>query len=426
MNRELPSLVALGTAVSLLLVGCGSIESEEPEGPVDLRMTVWSTNEDHLALFDEVAAAYIEDHPDEVASVTFESIPSADYTAALRTQIAGDNPPDLAWILEANAPEFIQSGALVDLSATFESTPDYDLDDILEAPLELWRDGDGLYAYPFSSSPMATFVNLDLLEEAGQPSPEELESEGRWTWDSAREMAAAVASETDATGLVVRDFEYRQWNRLAEIWSSWGAAPWSADGTQCTFDSPEMVEAMTWIHDTIFVDEAMPAPGTSADFFAGESAMTLTQISRASALDGSFEWDVFPLPEGPQGQVNVIGQAGVGALAGGDTPEIAADFLAHFTNRENAAQLGQFFPSPRESSLNAETLAAANPLMSEEQLQAVVVDAVDGAVTLPSHRNAGEIMERARVLLDEMWVPDASVEAVLQDVCAGLDPLLAG
>ena len=45
-----------------------------------------------------------------------------------------------------------------------------------------------------------------------------------------------------------------------------------------------MVDAMTFIHKAIFTDKAMPGPGAAADFFAGDAAMTITQISRASLL----------------------------------------------------------------------------------------------------------------------------------------------
>ena len=154
--------------------------------------------------------------------------------------------------------------------------------------------------------------------------------------------------------------------------------------------------------------------------------MTVTQISRASALDGSFEWDLIPLPAGPEGKQNVIGQAGIGVFAQGANPQIAADFLAYFTNPTNAERLATYFPPPRESLLTAEVLAQANPLLSEEQLQAVVVDGIQGAKTKPSHQNFAQLQDTVRAELDAMWQPDADVESVLADVCTAIDPLLQG
>ena len=56
-------------------------------------------------------------------------------------------------------------------------------------------------------------------------------------------------------------------------------------------------------------------------------------------------------------------------LKKGKNADVAADFLAFFTNPENSAKLAQFFPPPRKSQLNAETLAKTNPLLKPEQLQ---------------------------------------------------------
>ena len=88
---------------------------------------------------------------------------------------------------------------------------------------------------------------------------------------------------------------------------------------------------------------------------------------------------------------------------------------------ENAEKLAAYFPPPRESLLNAETLAAANPKLSEEQLQAVVVDGIQGAVTKPTHVNFAKLQDAVRAQLDALWTADADVEAVLADTAYSLD-----
>ncbi|MEW1974068.1 MULTISPECIES: sugar ABC transporter substrate-binding protein [Microbacterium] len=416
-------------AAALTLAGCsggGTPETETPDEPVELRMTVWTADETQLALFQEIADAYVAENPELVSGVTFEPIPFDAYTTTLTTQLAGGNAPDLGWILESYAPEFVQSGALVDIAPTLQEAEGYEYDDLLDSSLALWQKDDGLFAYPFSNSPFAMFVNTDQLAAAGQPNPADLVASGDWTFDSARDMAAAAAAASGKQGLVVRDFDYKAWEVLASVWNGWDAAPWSEDGTQCTFTDPEMVDAMTWIHDAVFTDAAMPGPGVTADFFAGDAAMTITQISRASALDDSFAWDIVPLPAGPEGQQNVIGQAGIGVFANAKHPTIAADFLAYFTAPENAEKLATYFPPPRESLLNAETLGAANPKLSEEQLQAVVVDGIQDAVTKPTHANFAKLQDTVRAELDALWTADADVEAVLEDTCGAISPLLEG
>src|SRR2546421_9153893 len=140
---KLRSLPAAGVAAALLpLAGCGGSSGGDSgsSGPVDLRMTIWSANAKHLALFDQIAAAYKKDHP-EIGKITFESIPFDSYTTTLTTQIGGGNVPDLAWIFETNAPDFVSSGALepIDKDA-----------DLVPSTTANWEKDGKLYAYPLS------------------------------------------------------------------------------------------------------------------------------------------------------------------------------------------------------------------------------------------------------------------------------------
>ena len=147
---------------------------------------------------------------------------------------------------------------------------------------------------------------------------------------------------------------------------------------------------------------------------------------RASLLAGDFAWDLLPLPEGPEGEYSMVGQAGIGVLADGENAPAAAEFLAYFTNPENSEQLAQYFPPPRESQLNVETLAATNPTLTPEQIENVVIPGIETGVTRPSHTDSAEIGQEVRSALDALWVPDADIPGTLENVCTAIDPLLAG
>lgn len=434
--------IAAATALSLALVACAPGNGDDAPGDAadpgvdegagnedaettQLRVAVWTGNDQHLALFDEIADSFIEQH-DTVEEIDFEVLPFDNYIDALTVQLAGGNPPDLGWIFERNAPEFIDAGVLTDIAPTLRDDPDYGYEDLTDAATELWRDGDALYAYPFSTSPFSMFYNTDMFAEAGLDTPDELHAAGDWTWDAAREAAAEIVAEDVAPhGFVVRDFDYTIWDNLATVWRGFGAQEWSADGSQCGFTGPEMVEAMSFFHGAVFDDEAHPGPGQSADFFAGEAAMTVTQISRASLLEeDGFDWGVVPLPAGPAGDQQVVGQAGIGVFNTSPNQQAAAEFLAHMTNEENSRKLAQFFPPPRASLLTADVLAETNPLLTEEQLEAVVVQGIATGTSIPAHVNFSQLRDAIRAELDSLWTADADVEAVMQQVCDVADPLL--
>ncbi|MFC6356967.1 ABC transporter substrate-binding protein [Luethyella okanaganae] len=411
------------TTLAVVATGCSTdpaipAPTTAAPGSVDLRMTVWTSNEDHLALFNSIADAYKADHS-EIGTITFDSLPFADYNTTLTTQIAGGNSPDLAWMGDLSK-DLIASGALVPLTDTLKTTEGWDYEDLLDSVTAQFTVDDQLYAYPFSNSPYALYVNNDLLTQSGQT----LDTSDL-TWDQVSAIGSAVNAATGKGGFVIRDFGYSSWNTLATVWTGWGASAWSEDGKTCTLDSDEMVDAFQFLHDAIFVNKAMPGPGTTADFFAGDSAFTIAQVSRASLLDGSFAFDVYPLPEGPTGAYSVLGQAGVGVLQSSAHVQEATDFLAFLTNPENAAQLAKYFPPPRESLLTGAGLAANNTKLTADQLQTVVVDQLPGAVTLPNHTSPAEIAQKGKTGLDALWTADADVEGVLASVCDTIAPLLA-
>ncbi|AWS43050.1 sugar ABC transporter substrate-binding protein [Streptosporangium sp. 'caverna'] len=424
--KRIGKLAAVALAGLLTMTACGGATEAAPakQGPQPLRMTIWTSNEAHLKLFNEIAAEYRKSHPD-VGEITFDPIPFESYTTTLTTQIAGGNAPDLAWILESSAPDFVSSGALAPLDDTLRAAGGYGFDDLTPSATKLWQSEGKLYAYPFSTSPFGVFVNTDLLKKAGQKTPAELIKDGKWTWETVAAQNAAVAAKTGKAGMVVRDFDYKNWDNLASVWGGWGAQAWSEDGKTCGFDSPEMVEAMTFLHKSIFTDKAFPGPGTTADFFAGDSAMTITQISRASLLqDATFGWDLVPLPAGPKGEYSVIGQAGLGVFKKSANAKAATDFLAFFTSPANSAKLAAYFPPPRASQLTADTMAKTNPLLKPGQLQEVVIGGIEKGVVKPNHIGQAELSQTVRAALDPLWQPGADVKAVLGGVCAKIQPML--
>ena len=418
-----PRRPLIRSLLASLALTLGLIAHAPAQAQTKLRMTIWSANEAHLKLFNGIADDYKRIKPD--VSVAFESLPFPTYTTALTTQIAGGNAPDMAWIFETTAQDFVNSGALFPLGRTLAAAPGYNLSEVSAGATERWTKDGMLYAYPFSTSPFAMFVNNDLIKKAGAKTPEELIAAGQWTWANAIASSEAVAKSGKA-GLIVRDFNYQDWQYLASVWNGWGASPWSADGKRCTLTDKPMVDALSFIHDAIFTKKAMPGPGQSVDFFAGDAAMTITQISRASLLpkDKPFAWDLVPLPKGPVGDYALIGQAGIGVFSAGKNAAEAAAFVAFLTNPDNSAKLTQFFPSARKSLLNADVLKKTNALLSSTQLDKVVVSGIATGKVIPGHSGFARIQQTVRAGLDTVWTPQANIPAAMQSICAQITPLL--
>lgn len=393
-----------------------------PDAPVDLTVTTWISAEPQLAAFQKIADAYVAANPALVASVTFDSIPFADYNTTLTTRIAGGQSPDVASLSESDAPQFLAQDALLPLTDTFSTVEGYDFGDISKASLERWTKDGEVYSYPLATTPQVLFVNEDLIAAAGVDDPRDLYESGDWTWDALREIAKGVHDSTGKVGLNLTA-AYGAWQYMAPLWGAFGAEPWSSDYQTCEMDSDKMVDAFDFYHDMIYVDGSIPKPGTTADLFAGQAAMQLGGFPQVNNFDGSFNWDVLPLPTGPAGASNWIGQMALTVPAQSPHADIAKDFLAYFTNPENAAVLAQYNISPRESMLTPEQLLKAYPKLDTQKVQ-TVIDGLQDAQAFPGHPNFPAINSIVRGELSGLWADTADTEGVLSSICSQIQPLM--
>ncbi|MFN2136327.1 MAG: ABC transporter substrate-binding protein [Candidatus Promineifilaceae bacterium] len=394
--------------------------------PVELDFTVW-IGPDHpsMTAYNEIAAGYMSEHPN-VTAVNFQTIPFEDYTSKLTLQLAGSDPPDGGWILERTAPQFLASGILANIKPALDAYPDYNFEDFSQSALALWEDDNGVYGLPFSTSPFIIFYNADMFAEAGLPTPRELYANGEWTWDALRESVKTIHDEQGVYGFESVDAAIYGsiWQTMPLIWRAFGGEPWDDQG-DCLMNSPETVAAFQFYHDLVYADGTAVPPGESGDFFSGQSAITIGQISRLSKLDGAeFNWDVAPLPAGPAGEAPAVGQAAFAIFNNSPDRDVAMDFMAYMTNEENSALLGQYFPSARQSVLNSDMFLNGNERLDADQMQYVVDATINGRI-LPAQVNFSKIELAAQAALDQLWAPDADVQAVMDNVCETIAPLLS-
>ncbi|MCP4396690.1 MAG: sugar ABC transporter substrate-binding protein [bacterium] len=392
------------------------------QDPVNLRVTVWTGNDVHLNMLNGMAEKYIEAHPN--VSVKFDTIPFTDYVQTLTIQLAGSNPPDVGWILESSAPTFIGAGVLAELSDVVQQ---YDYADFSKPALKLWERGDKVYGIPFSTSPFVMFYNKDLFAQAGAPNPGKLFASGDWTWEKFAEVAKTIKDKTGVYGFQSvsgQGYNARIFHTLMPIVRAYGGDAWDAEGN-CLLNSPESVQAISLYHSMIFQDKSVVPPGDESDFFAGNAAMTINQISRTAKLtDVEWQWDMVPMPKGPVSDAQVIGQAALVAFQSSKNADVAAEFVAFMTNKENVQTMTQFFPPARVSVMESEAFLSSNPLIAPEAMESAVLAGLKKGIVLPSHANFPKIELISKSEFDNLWRADADVQKVMNNVAEAIQPLL--
>ena len=389
----------------------------------ELRFTIWSGNEAHLAMLNGIAESFKATHPD--VTVKFETIPPADYTQKLTFQLAGGNPPDAGWMMEDAAPTFANAGVLEDLAPALNSAEGYEFGDFTEPALGLWKSGDKVYGVPFSTSPFVIFYNKEMFDKAELEDPLTLAGKGEWDMAKFQEVAKKLTEANGKFGFEFKDgqgYDSRIMHALMPPIRANGGDVWT--NQECGFDKPEAVAAVQQLHDMVFKDKSIVPPGEQGDYFSGNAAMTINQISRASLMEkAGFDWGIAPLPSGPGGEAPVIGQAAIVVFTAGKQKELAAEFVAHMTNKENVATMAQFFPPARNSVLGSDGFVSSNKLIPAEQMK-VVADAIAKGKVLPSHEKSPQILAAMKPRIDALWRADANVEESLKAVCEAVQPLL--
>lgn len=399
--------------------------SEPNAAPVELHMTVWTSDPDSLAMFDSIGKAFVAQQP-AVSAVKFDSLTLDQLDTVITTGIQAGNPPDLSWLPVEKSLEYIHNDALVDVAPALKATEGYDFDDLTPSLQERWTVGDSLYGVPFSTGALVMAYNKDLYEKAGVKNPSDLIAEGNWTWDSFRDISKQLHDKLGVTGYVLNDFDYKNWTRLLPILFAYGAAPWNDDATQCSADSPEFANAIQLYHDMVYTDGSAPLPGQKVDFWGGQAGATTAFLGSMNNLkDATFKYDIVPTPAGPAGDTQALGQASIVVLAAGKHKDLATEFLAFLTNKTNAETMAKFYPPTRASLLSAKVLVGRSTILTEDMVQPIVDAIKKTGKIFPVAVDDAKVADALNRSLDtNVWQEDVNIQEALTRVCGDVQPLL--
>jgi multiple sugar transport system substrate-binding protein len=203
--------------------------------------------------------------------------PWGDYWTNLATALPAGAASDIFWLNHPNAVTYVPSGLILDLT-------DFNLDmsGFVPALYEPFVSEGRLYGVAVFFDTIALFYNKDLFDEAGVPYP----PHRGWTWDEFRD-AARQLTQVEGNEVMVYGaaFTASLQSGSSNFIRQNGGEFLSDDRTRFHFDSPEILEALRYWHDMIWVDGVAlnPAePGWGNFFLNGMSAMEINGMWRVS------------------------------------------------------------------------------------------------------------------------------------------------
>ncbi len=296
----------------------------------------------------EVALAWIEEfeklHPE--IHVEFLPAPSG-YRERTILSWASGTGPDITEIWGDWAQDYARAGVLMDLRPFIER--DFTAEEIAdffpvawEASYLKYGPNAGIqFRVPRYIITTAYYYNQNLFERAGLPTPDLLEAAGEWTYDTLRDVARKLTiSQGDQIaqwGFTLNATDYR---RLAEWVRAFGGE-WFDPANPYAFvgDEGGAVEAMSFLQEMVWVDRSTEPTLFNEGFEAGVVALMEDGNHDVFArydrnIQGAFEWNLAPVPVGPNGRKAYTGDDGFVIWKDTPHPEAAWEFVKFLVSKQ--------------------------------------------------------------------------------------------
>ena len=336
---------ALGCiAILTMLVGCaapsvtttgdtGGAAAAETE-IVMWRFPLMDDQEAESAVFDEMIASFVADHPN--VKISIETQPWDDRRQKLLSAIGSGRGPDVFYMNPDMISQFALSGAIVPISdfVTDEETAKFNPGTLIPWEGEL-------YALPILQNSVVYIYNTDLVTELG------LDPENLPTTIAEFEEWAQIAKDNDVY-ISTWSGNTATSGLTGLIWQ-YGGEIYDTDGN-VVIDSPNTVEAMTLLQKMYSEGWIPPDSITSGsqeqtELFRNGQALSI--LMDGNSFYGSretyvndFEWAFGPvLSQERQVTSGTVGSYAVSSKAA--DPALVVEWIKHVTDTENSVKLNK-------------------------------------------------------------------------------------
>ena len=259
-------------------------------------------------------------------------------------QAAGGDAPDL---VHSHPRDYLPYADVVrELDSYFKKEKRV-IPDLLPNVLDYWirhgQPGSPHTGMPNNMSVQSMYFNKQLFDKNGLKNPDQLEKEGKWTWDAYLDAARRITTGSGPTKIWGTSWTTNTMDiHLGYIWPM-GGDLWDKDVQNTLIDKRESLEAIQFMGDltgklAVAPDfqEQTVLPRTTGGALAIQRAgmEVLTNDVIALFANEPFEKGVAPMPKGRAGRVVRGAVVGIGITKGTKNPDPAWEYALYTSGAE--------------------------------------------------------------------------------------------
>lgn len=288
---------------------------------------------------DEAYKTFISDFEAAHPGVTINALETPpEFDTQLLVDLAAGTAPDV-WNQDASTlARLVDAGYVLDMNECVALVPEFNLDRFFPSVLSIHQreEGGPVYGVPNDFTPMVIYYNTASFERAGVEAPS-----SDWTWDEFVDVAQRLTLDANGNNATSADFDPEnvvQWGfRVRQFSFEWIYRLWqnggdvlSPDGTTASgyLDSPESIEAITWLRDLVTEQGVAPDPSTLNEMLQQAGFLDRFLAGDVAMFDRGH-WELVGL------QSNAAYEPGIFAVVGqpGNTAEATVMYESGFVIR---------------------------------------------------------------------------------------------
>ena len=318
-----------------------------------LSILIGSSGDAETAAVEEAVAAWSEESGVEASVQVANDLPQQ-----LSQGFAAGSPPDLFYLATEALAGYAGNGSLVAYGDLLENK-----DDFYPSLVQNFTVDDQFYCAPKDFSTLQLIINTQLWEDAGLT-----EDDVPTTWDELADVAATLTTD-GVTGLAFG----AEYQRLGAFMAQAGGQLVSDDGSEAVANSPENVEALTYVQEQMdagsfaYATTDLGAGWGGEAFGTQKAAMTIEGNWITGAMMNDYPdvgYLVAELPEGPAGKGTMQFTNCWGMAADSPNQQAALELVQYLTSAEQQLAFSEAFgPMPSVQSA-ADQWTADNPDMA--------------------------------------------------------------